>query len=81
MQSDRTDTHHGYLDGTTALDGTAIGDSVFDDPTGFDPDELREFLAADLMDDVADPEFKERLRNKLWKMVRLRYGWTSGRPS
>lgn len=32
-------------------------------------DELREFLEADLLDVRADPEFKERLRRKLWKIV------------
>ena len=32
-------------------------------------DELREFLEADLLDIRADPEFKERLRRKLWKIV------------
>jgi hypothetical protein len=40
----------------------------------FDPAELREFLAADLLDVQADPVFKERLRQKLWRMVRTRYG-------
>ena len=32
-------------------------------------DELREFLEADMMDVKADPEFKERLRKKLWDLV------------
>ena len=40
----------------------------------FSPDELREFLAGDLLEDLADPEFKERLRAKLWEFVRSRYG-------
>ena len=39
-----------------------------------DPAELREFLSADLLDVQADPVFKERLRRKLWRLVRLRYG-------
>jgi hypothetical protein len=39
----------------------------------FHPDELREFLEADLVDVPADPEFKERLRIKLWDLVRRRY--------
>ena len=56
----------------------AVSDSdwqaVLDDPMDFDPDELREFLAADLMDVVAAPGFKEQLRRKLWRFVRTRYG-------
>lgn len=40
----------------------------------FDPAELREFLAADLLEVQADPVFKERLRQKLWRFVRARYG-------
>ncbi len=35
-------------------------------------DELREFLEGDLVKVHADPEFKEQLRLKLWKMVRAR---------
>ncbi len=54
---------------------------ILDDPTGFDPDELREFLAADLMDVPTRPGFKERLRRKLWLMVKLRYGGGSTGPS
>lgn len=40
----------------------------------FDPAELREFLAGDLLDVQADPVFKEKLRRKLWRIVRTRYG-------
>ena len=40
----------------------------------FSPDELHEFLAADLVEVPADPEFKERLRKKLWTAVRERFG-------
>jgi hypothetical protein len=47
----------------------------------FDPDELREFLAADLVDVPIDPAFKRRLRSRLWNIVRLRYGGRSSRPS
>ena len=47
----------------------------------FDPDELREFLAADLMDVPIDPAFKRRLRSKLWNIVKFRYGRTSSRLS
>ncbi len=35
-------------------------------------EELREFLEADRLDVRADPRFKERLRRKLWEIVRLR---------
>lgn len=36
------------------------------------PEELREFLEADLMDVPVDPEFKERLRQRLWDLVQQR---------
>jgi hypothetical protein len=36
----------------------------------FSIDELREFLEADLVDVPVDPEFKERLRERLWDLVR-----------
>ena len=32
-------------------------------------DELKEFLEGDRLDVRADPEFKERLRRKLWELV------------
>lgn len=32
-------------------------------------EELRDFLAADLLDPPADPAFKERLRRELWEIV------------
>jgi hypothetical protein len=38
----------------------------------FTMDELREFLEADLIDVRADPEFKERLRRRLWDLVLAR---------
>ena len=47
---------------------------VLGDLADFDPDELREFLAADMMADPADPEFRERLRRALLELVRQRYG-------
>ncbi len=40
----------------------------------FTPEELRDFLAADILEVQADPAFKEELRSKLWKMVSERYG-------
>ena len=46
---------------------------VEDGPMAFTVEELREFLEADLLDDGrADPEFKERLRQQLWEMLRAR---------
>lgn len=44
----------------------------------FSPEELREFLAADLLESEADPGFRERLRLKLWEYVRAHYGAKSG---
>ena len=38
----------------------------------FTAEELREFLEADRLAVRADPAFKERLRRKLWSIVRLR---------
>ena len=55
--------------------------AVLDDPMGFDPDELREFLAADMMDVPYDPAFKEELRGKLWALIRARYADDSGEAS
>jgi len=37
-------------------------------------EELQEFLAADGLDVPFDPEFKERLREQLWSLVRNRLG-------
>ncbi len=37
-------------------------------------EELREFLAADGLDVPFDPEFKERLREQFWSLVRNRLG-------
>jgi hypothetical protein len=47
------------------------GESHDLDPTdGFDPAEFAEFLEADDSPAPADPAFKERLRQRLWGMVR-----------
>jgi hypothetical protein len=35
-------------------------------------EELQEFLEGDILEVPADPAFKERLRQSLWEMVRLR---------
>ena len=44
------------------------------DGAAFTSEELREFLEADAAGDLADPEFKERLRLKLWEMVQRNAG-------
>jgi len=44
----------------------------------FSIDELREFLEADLVDVPVDPGFKERLREKLWALVKERARERSG---
>jgi len=44
-----------------------VGDSA---DQAIDPEELREFLAADFLECPADPIYKERLREKLWRIVR-----------
>ena len=50
--------------------GSKSDDEVVDGSvTEFTLDELREFLEADLLDVDADPEFKERLRQRLWALV------------
>ncbi len=43
-----------------------------DGPMAFTLEELREFLEGDLLEGQADPEFKERLRQQLWEMLRAR---------
>ena len=48
------------------------GPSMDDGSMEFTMDELREFLDADARGVRADPDFKERLRRKLWEMVRFR---------
>ena len=42
--------------------------------TEFSDEELQEFLEGDGLDVRADPAFKERLRRKLWEIVRGRLG-------
>ena len=44
----------------------------------FTMDELKEFLEGDSLDVGADPEFKERLRRKLWEMMRTRLRESKG---
>jgi len=66
-----------------SLEGVSESDwqDFVEDPMDFDPDELREFLAADLMDVPVAPGFKEQLRRKLWAMLKLRYGRRGGDPN
>ena len=40
------------------------------DPDDIDPEELRDFMSADWVEVEADPGFRERLRSRLWKMLR-----------
>lgn len=47
----------------------------------FSDDELQEFLEGDRLDVKADPAFKERLRRKLWEIVRSRLGNDPGSDS
>ena len=42
-------------------------------------EELREFLEGDLVGVRVDPEFKERLRRKLWDLVRARNSTTTAK--
>jgi hypothetical protein len=46
--------------------------SMDDAEMDFTMDELREFLEADRLSVSVDPAFKERLRRKLWEIVRFR---------
>jgi len=48
------------------------------DPDDIDPDELRDFMSADWVDVKADPLFRERLRQKLWKMLRASHEGSEG---
>ena len=43
-------------------------------PNDISADELRDFLEADQLEVDADPLFRERLRRKLWAIVRDRFG-------
>ena len=44
----------------------------------FTTEELQEFLEGDLHPDQADPEFKDRLREQLWKMLEDRRNGRDG---
>ncbi len=51
------------------------GDAVVDEAVSLEVsmEELGEFLEADLVEVDANPEFKERLRRKLWDIVSSRH--------
>ncbi len=61
------DERGGAMSGTGSEDDEMAMD-------GFTMDELREFLEADLVEVRADPEFKEKLRRRLWEMIQARTG-------
>lgn len=44
------------------------------DIDGADAEEFAEFMGADWLDVKADPTFRERLRARLWQMLRERRG-------
>lgn len=58
---------------TEPVEDAAFDADALEAAMEFDPDELREFLAADLTDVAIDPAFKHRLRSRLWNIVRFRY--------
>ena len=66
--------------GTRVKDDTPMSGFMSDEATmdesieglDFSPDELRDFLAGDLVEVHADPQFKERLRAKLWDVLKSR---------
>ena len=49
-------------------------EEIKDLTTDVSAEELEEFLAADGLDVPFDPDFKERLREHLWALVRNRFG-------
>lgn len=70
--ADATRADGTHADGTHGLDANASPEQGTVD--GLDDDfsnaELQEFLDADRYDVPADPAFKERLRDTLWRMVK-----------
>ena len=51
------------------MTGDRNGQAINEGAMEFTVEELREFLQGDLLDVRADPEFKERLRRRLWELV------------
>ena len=62
----------GIASGSELDTGEAAEDVAVTENATFTSEELREFLEADTAGELADPEFKERLRQMLWDMVRRR---------
>ena len=56
--------------GSATLDASAERDQSMDEAMAdLTIEELQEFLQADLLDVPVDPEFKERLKQRLWELV------------
>lgn len=65
----------GRLEGVVVPKKSRVWSEVPDgESSDFTPEELQDFLAADLLETRADNKFKEDLRKKLWHMVDERYG-------
>jgi len=47
-------------------------DGDVQEATEIDLEELREFMMGDLLPDLADPDFKSRLRAQLWERLKQR---------
>ena len=60
--------------------GTDPDPDLAGDSMAIDPEELREFLSADGTDVGADPAFKQRLRDTLWKLVEDQRGLPDEEP-
>ena len=60
------------------MGGKRYDGEMNDSSSEFTMDELREFLDADDHGSDADPEFKEKLRKKLWDLVQARARERSG---
>ena len=70
----RRETMMGRYERGVGMAGKDQEAAVEDGLGDFTMDELREFLEADLVEVRADPEFKERVRRRLWEMVQARSG-------
>ena len=59
--------------GGIALGGKPGEDPMIEDSMEVTLEEIEEFLEADHVEVRANPRFKERLREKLWEIVRQRH--------
>lgn len=59
--------------GGIALGGKPGEDPMIEDSMEVTLEEIEEFLEADRVEAHASPRFKERLREKLWEIVRQRH--------